>query len=659
MNDVDLERDLRALLEIKAQDANVPPHPPTPVLRRARRRQIGTGAAVTATTIAVLAASVFGIQRLASTDPPPDRPAEPVLPDTPEGFRSAVLPYASIAYPDGWYLLETSPLVSGYASAQELPAGPVLQLANFDPDIPHAPRCFVEPDNIPSDGVLLTVGIVPPQESEYLPSDGRWPVDLHAPRPETEPVCERGSSEEASWLTDAGVQYSAQAIYGPDAAETDVTKLRVAYSTLLTPTSTEPQVSRMGALQGLGTPRAVLGTTTFDSEVLTFVAYLELGRVLWVGVESSGSYGGATAPYSGSPPVPAVNASLAVVSDAGALLYGTIAPEVSRVEVRTDTGDTAPVSVVPLPESLGFADRFVWASVVGAGDRSTIVGYDASGEPIGAPNFQVGPSEVLGSGAVDGVPWTLTLTRDNAGFGVEFEFEGHGGGGGGFGDLGHRVFYGASSSGPGWSADSGMETLPLELYGLVSDDATRVEYRLVSGETIEASLFELPDDAFGGGAQVYLLFVPVETLVNAGDVVAYDASGSELGRQYLDFSPVSLFPKVIRESSAEAVEAMRDLQLAGAVAGRYFLTHDLSWEGFDPTDAASISDEVTYNDLATAVVGEVSIRVTGPERLVLATVASNGEVYSACMGGGSVSRYGRNDTSESSGCTNGWLDPPG
>jgi hypothetical protein len=103
---------------------------------------------------------------------------------------------------------------------------------------------------------------------------------------------------------------------------------------------------------------------------------------------------------------------------------------------------------------------------------------------------------------------------------------------------------------------------------------------------------------------------------------------------------------------------MKALQLGGAVAARYFYEHD-SWDGFDPASAARISDAVTYNTSSSAVVGEVSLRVVGKDSLVLATRTSNGDVCSACMQRGPILRIeGRNDTSNPSGCSNGWLNPP-
>jgi hypothetical protein len=390
---------------------------------------------------------------------------------------------------------------------------------------------------------------------------------------------------------------------------------------------------------------------------LTFVAYLELDKTLWVGVESNGSWTAATAPHTGSDPNAPIEAGLSIIGQDAALLDGTIGPEVSRAEVRTDAGDAVPMNVVPLPASLGTDDRFVWALVPGAGERSTVVGYDANGEPIGNQSFPVSPSTEIGHGVEAGKPWSLEVTHDNTGWGLSFTYAGSGGGGGG-GDLGDKVFGPYSAGGRSWSADTGWSTDPTEIDGIVTAEAARVEYRLVDGAAISAQLFPVPADAFGGGAQAFLLFVPSDVLVNAGDLVASGADGTEIGREYADVSPVPLYPKALEASSPDAVAAMRSLQLAGAVAARYFYEHD-SWDGFGPDAASQISSSLAYNTSPTAIAGEVSIRVADHRSLVLATRTPNGDVYSACMtdgpGGG---LEGRNDTSDPGACSNGWLNAP-
>jgi hypothetical protein len=653
----DTERELREMFRRREADVMGAIRPAGSLVRRTHRRQVRIAVVAVVLVVAVVVVPVLGL-RLRAGGGSTLRPTGAVIvPDAPPGFEAAALPYASIAYPNEWYLLDTSPLVPTGAQQPDVqPSGPILQLASFDPDLPHSPRCMVDPDSIPSDGVLLTVGVVTQAEASSNPPSGTWPAQLSPFPSDVDPVCAQ-EREQASWTAPSGVVYWAKAGWGAHASQANIQAMHRAFDSLRFPPSDRPWLDGMAAFQGQGTPRAVLGTTTFGDDVLTFVAYLELGKTLWVGVESNGPWTSATAPHTGSEPNPPVSAGLSVVGDRAALLDGTISAQVSRVEVRTDDGDVVPMNIVPLPASLGTDDRYVWALVPGAGERSTVVGYDAQGKPIGNPTYPVSPTQEVAHGEEAGQPWTLEVTNDNTGWGLSFSYDGGSGGGGGT-DLGGKVFGGSSSGGPSWNIDTGWSTAPRALEGVVTARAARVEYGLVEGRRIEASLYPLPADAFGGGAQAYLLFVPNEVLIQAGDLVAFDGQGRELGRQYLDFSPVALFPKVLEGSSPEALDAMKALQLAGAAAARYFYDHD-SWEGFDSASAARISDAVTYNTSSSAVVGEVSLRVAGKDSLVLATKTSNGDVYSACLQDGpSPAMEGRNDTSDPSACSNGWLNPP-
>ena len=267
-------------------------------------------------------------------------------------------------------------------------------------------------------------------------------------------------------------------------------------------------------------------------------------------------------------------------------------------------------------------------------------------------------SLLIASGEHDGERWTMRVTSSpGSGLGLSWGYEALGAGGGGISPMRQgRIFqgYGGSSSPDYPDHDATRPPLPIGISGQVAVQAERVELRLERGPVVEAALYRLPDELIGP-AKVFLLFVP-DTLLLAGDLVAYDGSGAELGREYLDLSPVSLFPKVLEESPPEAVAVMKDLQLAGAVVGRYFNTHG-SYSGLDPDSASAISSEVEFNAAPVAIPGEVSIRVSGPQSLVLASATEGGAIYSACMDSPGGSVYGRNDTSDPQGCTNGWLDP--
>jgi hypothetical protein len=295
-------------------------------------------------------------------------------------------------------------------------------------------------------------------------------------------------------------------------------------------------------------------------------------------------------------------------------------------------------------------DREPHRTVGGDGDRSVL--------PTDGP----APGEtslLIASGEHDGERWTLRVTSSpGSGLGLSWGYEALGAGGGGISPMRQgRIFqgYGASSSPDYPDNDPTRPPLPIGISGQVAVQADRVELRLERGPVLEAALYQLPDELIGP-AKVFLLFAPGDTLLLAGDLVAYDDSGAELGREYFDLSPVSLFPKVLEESSPEAVAVMKDLQLAGAVVARYFNTHG-SYSGLDPDSASAISSEVVFNASPVAIPGEVSIRVSGPQSLVLASATADGASYSVCMDYAGASVYGRNDTSDPQGCTNGWLDP--
>src|SRR5262245_5736925 len=109
----DLERDLRDLLETKAGDGAPPSEPNPRVLQRARRRQVGTVLTALVVGVALVAGGAVVLDTLQRNDDEtrPQPATVPVLPEAPPGFESAALPYASIAYPADWVLLDTSPLL--------------------------------------------------------------------------------------------------------------------------------------------------------------------------------------------------------------------------------------------------------------------------------------------------------------------------------------------------------------------------------------------------------------------------------------------------------------------------------------------------------------------------------------------------------------------
>jgi hypothetical protein len=665
----DLERDLHELLDAKARDASPPAPADVHVLRRARRRQVGTVATALVVLAAIVVGSVIALDAYRAVDEAPPRPAStPVLPDAPPGFESAALPYASIAYPEDWYLLDTSPLVPLGVAEPELLSGPVLQLANFDPDLPHAPRCMVDPDALPPQGVLLTVGIMTPEEAAIAgePS-GPWPVKL-APLPSSsDPVCTGGPRPYvATWTTQSGVIYWANAAQGSDAADADVEAMERAFASLAFPSTTEPQMSRMAAFQGQGTPRVVLGTERIGNGIATLVAYVEFNKSLLVGV--SGSRGGdccigsAIAPHSGSSQQPVTTTIL--LSPQGTLVYGAITAEVAEAELRTSNGDAVPVRIAALPPSMGFEDRVAWGVAPGLDDRATMVGFDAEGNLIGNPILPAGPRVTIATGDdPEGGPWELYLEPTSDGTGLGFEFTNHGGGSG----CCLRPLK-SDFQLDGWG--SGGDA-PSNITVLASDVVAQVAFEAADGTTVDGALYPVPDDAVEI-PQVGLVIVPKD-VPPEGEVVGYDADGNEVGREFVGETGEPAGP------TPEIDVVWTRLRRARDTATSYAARHGGSLDGFDASEAARIDPGIggdpgiRWND-GPIQEGEVTIRgvaraggseLTGWSGwnvvLVSATAGPDGAVGSIyCIavnidgGGGGNFRYGTQDAPTYEECRGGW-----
>jgi len=155
----DLEHDLRELLETKASDGAVPATPAPKVLKRARRRQVGTVLTALVGTAAVVVGAIAGIQALTSTRPQP-RPGG--LPEGDVAEDAIVLPFVTITPPDEWTVM---------APADETQ---ILQLTNFDPEF--GTPCFEDTSAaLPPLGAILLVERHP---GSAAASDPMWPVAL-------------------------------------------------------------------------------------------------------------------------------------------------------------------------------------------------------------------------------------------------------------------------------------------------------------------------------------------------------------------------------------------------------------------------------------------------------------------------------------------------
>ena len=112
MND-DMERRLRELFEDKATESAAASRPPEPVVKRARRRQVGTIAVSVVTVIALAGVSFAGIRTLNGTGERGLMPADISPYDSgryPVFERTAQIESLSVTSPSDWYLVNQWPL---------------------------------------------------------------------------------------------------------------------------------------------------------------------------------------------------------------------------------------------------------------------------------------------------------------------------------------------------------------------------------------------------------------------------------------------------------------------------------------------------------------------------------------------------------------------
>ena len=125
MND-DMERRLRELFEDKATDSAAASRAPEPVVKRARRRQVGTIAVSVVTVIALAGVSFAGIRTLNGTGERGLMPADISPYDSgryPVFERTAVIESLSVTSPSDWYLVNQWPLGTQIANQTEYQYG--------------------------------------------------------------------------------------------------------------------------------------------------------------------------------------------------------------------------------------------------------------------------------------------------------------------------------------------------------------------------------------------------------------------------------------------------------------------------------------------------------------------------------------------------------
>jgi hypothetical protein len=331
---------------------------------------------------------------------------------------------------------------------------------------------------------------------------------------------------------------------------------------------------------------------------------------------------------------------------------------VARAELRTVEGATYPATLVPLPPGLeAEGHQAVWGVATRAtGDRVTTLLYDAEGDLLG-DYVPLGRTTVATGEDPEGGPWELYLEVTTDGTGLGFRFlQGGASGGCCLRPLRGDFRLDGSQSGSGE---------PSAITALASDAVTKVVFEATSGETIEGSLFPVPDPELGI-PQVALVIVPRAIAVR-GELVAYDDAGTELAREPLgDYrEPPGPTPEI------DAVWKL--LRQARDAIGLWSSHHEDSLATFTLDEARTSIPEIASNASGPGkpVPGEVSIsgveRAGGSEltglsgwtvAIVSTTPPPNGLTYCIAVnideGGGGNFRYGTKDAASYSECRGGW-----
>jgi hypothetical protein len=623
----DLERDLRELFDSKVQDASISAEPAPRLVRRARRRQVATVAASVVLGLALVVASIAGISALTSSRPQPT-PVGP--PEEQQGLRSVTVPHATLTYPSDWYLLE----LGGRDT-------PRFQLSNFDPGL-ETFDCGGDPSKVPAGGVLVTVlaGIV-----EWVDQPRTWPVELDT----SGSGCDVAS---AAWQTPEGDDLIATASFAPDASADDRKALAEAFASLVTS-------GEKGTENFFGSANLVLDSADSPVGPVALYAYRDGGSA-WLGIAGPAGTrlsGGGQIGHE----VPLADESVTMNLDTwGGVIWGDVSTEASRAELQTVEGGTYSASLIRFPQTLGVEDhQAVWGIVEGqTADRVTTLLYDAQGNPLNT-YFPTGARVTVATGTdPEAGDWQLYLEPTNDGTGLGFRST-HGGGGSGCclqplkGDF-QLDGWGSGSNSPG------------DITALASEEVTRIEFEAASGERIDGGLYPVPDVSLGI-PQVGLVIVPSHVALE-GQLVAYSASGDELGREDITSdNPEPPGPTteidVVWERLRNARNAIQD----------YAARHQGSLSGLAGNVSLKLDPFIRWNEGQLAD-GQVSVRgavraggteLTGMTGwtvvLVSATVGPGGSPASVyCIGvnidenGGGNFRYGTQDAANYADCRGGW-----
>jgi hypothetical protein len=387
----DLERDLATLFRARADEIDTPTLPPGNVVRRARRRQIGT---IVGGSVLLVLAILALIVAVAAVRPAPD--ALPAVPSAPS--RTATIHGITVTAPAGWTLIDDWPIAASLPASSEtcsftgtasaIPPSAETNAATAGPSAESSGSCTTRPTPLPAgapvvqlanfslplDGSLCTAG---PLRSVDVPTDGvaMYVAAFDGPMKTADVLDACPGSRNLRTFADRNVQqlYVAVSIAGPAAAADDVATID----------------REMNDLGGIRIPESESVAATSPRYVL---AAGDDGTTAWrieagFPFRGSGSGIGATlitsdenAHETVSDPVAPVGSGEDLAEETepltpqpSALLWGTASSDVTAIVNVADDGTGTAATLVPWPDGMRAAvaedeqhqlDGWIWFATV-------------------------------------------------------------------------------------------------------------------------------------------------------------------------------------------------------------------------------------------------------------------------------------------------------
>jgi hypothetical protein len=425
MNDV--EQELRELFDERARDARTAPMPPAALLRRGRRRQIGTAAIGAVTALLVVVASVAVLRTVGS-----GATTTPVASND-LGERTATIQNFTLTAPAGWTMIDWWP-ISDYLAVTATGSGsttvpapsasvagsnaavpttaptatssdasnpsladvvPVLEVSTFDPGLDATLWCG-SGGQIGAGDALLYVAVDAAAMRSGDPLPPPWPVPLQGSDTASGGPCGPGSYSRFSL---GGVPYFAFARFGSDVTGDVHQQLLDVFDGMQAQDAPLPHPAGM-------TPGYVVASGNLDGDAWR----LELGSfppapftndgtpsvgatsLVWASIISGSEDLRGTVPLGASPmpPTPATTARLggAVMVPIGSqgLVVGSVLPDAASVQYVVPDGTRTDADLVRLPDDLRRAtaaqgpgpDRMFWSLTDGPGGEIVQLAADGA-----------------------------------------------------------------------------------------------------------------------------------------------------------------------------------------------------------------------------------------------------------------------------------------